>query len=175
VDYDNQICEWMDLYGDRLVNLAYTFVRDLSAAEDRVQDAFIKAYRSMYYKTEIQSPFPWLAKIVINECKSSYRKRWREIITSIIPEKQDESTEETYLILEKNQKIYEAILSLPEKYRTPIILFYFEDLSIDQVSKVLGERPNTVKSQLKRGREKLRILLKEDLYGESNKSCEAPI
>ena len=55
-----------------------------------------------------------------------------------------------------------AVLELPEKYRAPIHLFYFEDYSIEEIAALLGRRPGTVKSQLSRARALLKTALKED-------------
>jgi RNA polymerase sigma-70 factor, ECF subfamily len=86
--------EWMNSYTQRLVSLAYTYVKDWLKAEDYVQEAFIKAFNAMEQLENKGEPFPWLARIVINECKSSFRKTWREIISDFLPEMKLESTEE---------------------------------------------------------------------------------
>jgi RNA polymerase sigma-70 factor, ECF subfamily len=168
LEEERQLESWMNIYDRRLLRLAYAYVRDWSAAEDRVQDAFIKAYRSMDKLTNTENPFPWLAKIVINECKTSQkRKRWREVITGFLPEPSISSTEDTYLGKSDSEKLHDAILSLPEKYRTIIILYYFDELSIEQISEVFGAFQGTVKSRLARGRDRLRRFLKEDEQDES--------
>jgi RNA polymerase sigma-70 factor, ECF subfamily len=125
---------WMDKYTQRLVRLAYTYDKDWLRAEDHVQDAFIKAFLSMDQLENKEKPFPWLARIVINECKSSFRKSWREIITDLLPEKKQESTEESYIRSIQEEDVHNAVYGLPNKYSIPITLFYFEVLSIQQIS-----------------------------------------
>lgn len=164
---------WIEEYTQRLVRLAYTYVHDWADAEDRVQDAFIKAYHSMNKLKNTHDPFPWLARIVINECKSFFRKNWCEIITSILPERIETSTEEKYLDYINNEAIHDAVLALPNHYSTPIVLFYFEDLSLKQISEIMGINTGTVKSRLARGRQRLKKQLGEaNEYGREIKKCE---
>ncbi len=155
-----RIGQWIEQYANRLIRLAYTYTRTQSAAEDCVQDSFIKAYRSMDRFKEGSDPFPWLAKIVVNECRMSCRRTMREIVMDWLPEPGwMDSTEETYLRSENEEALYQAILELPEPMRNPIILLYFEELSIEQISDILGQKTGTVKSRLARGRERLKKMV----------------
>ena len=158
--------EWINNYTQRLVSLAHTYVKDWLKAEDYVQEAFIKAFNAMEQLENKEEPFPWLARIVINECKSSFRKGWREIISEFLPEKKQESTEDLYLRNAKEENIHKAVYGLPRHYSIPITLFYFEELSIHQISQILNLNIGTVKSRLARGRKLLRNkIIKEDGYG----------
>ncbi|QTN00315.1 sigma-70 family RNA polymerase sigma factor [Sediminibacillus dalangtanensis] len=156
--------EWIDKYTQRLVRVAYSYVKDWLKAEDNVQDALIKAYHSMDQLENKGDPFPWLARIVINECKSSFRKSWREIISDFLPEKKQESSEESYLRSVQEEEVHNAVLNLPKHYSMTITLFYFEELSIKQISNILNLSIGTVKSRLARGRELLSRQIEEDKY-----------
>jgi len=154
--------QWADLYAQRLVRLAYTYARDYGHAEDRVQDAFLKAYTLHHqFRPERGTLFSWLAKIVVNECRMAYRRRWRERVMEFLPERATESTEEMYLTHTSRQLIYQAVLNLPEFLRTPIVLHYYEDLSVEEIAFILGKPAGTVKSRLWRGRARLRHRLEE--------------
>lgn len=157
---------WMDKYTQRLVRLAYTYVKDWLKAEDQVQEAFIKAFRSMDQLQNTEEPFPWLARIVINECKSSFRKSWREVISDFLPEQKLESSEESYFRSVQEVEIHNAVYDLPKHYSLPIALFYFEELSIQEISQILNLNIGTVKSRLSRGRQLLSRKIKGDGYGE---------
>lgn len=156
---------WIDEYTHRLIRLAYTYVKDWQKAEDQVQEAYIKAFNSMDQLKHKEEPFPWLARIVINECKSSFRKSWREVITDFLPERKLESSEESYLRSVREEDVHNAVYNLPKHYSLPITLFYFEDLSIQQISQILSLKSGTVKSRLARGRELLSRKIEEDGYG----------
>jgi len=154
--------QWADLYAQRLIRLAYTYARDYGHAEDRVQDAFLKAYTMQHqYRSERGKFFAWLAKIVINECRMAYRRSWRERVMAILPERATESTEEIYLSHTSRQLVYQAVLELPEFLRTPIVLHYYEDLSVEEIAYILGIPTGTIKSRLWRGRARLRHRLEE--------------
>lgn len=156
----------MDNYTQRLVRLANTYVMDWPRAEDFVQEAFIKAFKSMEKLENKEDPFPWLARIVINECKNSFRKKsLREIISGLLPETRQESTEELYLRNIQEEYIHNAVYDLQKHYSVPITLFYFEELSIHQISQILNLNIGTVKSRLARGRKLLSNKIKEDDYG----------
>jgi RNA polymerase sigma-70 factor, ECF subfamily len=156
---------WIEKYTQRLVRLAFTYVKDWIKAEDQVQEAFIKAFNSMEQLKNKEEPFPWLAKIVINECKSSFRKSWREVISDFLPEKKQESSEESYLRSVQEEAIHNAVYELPKHYSLPITLFYFDELSIQEISQILNLKVGTVKSRLSRGRHLLSRKFKEDGYG----------
>ena len=153
---------WIDEYAQRLVRLAYTYVKDWLKAEDQVQEAFIKAFHAMDQLQNKEEPFPWLARIVINECKSSFRKSWREVISDFLPDKKQESSEDSYLRTERKEEIHNAVYDLPKHYSLPITLFYFEELSIQEISQILSLNSGTVKSRLARGRQLLAKNMKED-------------
>jgi RNA polymerase sigma-70 factor (ECF subfamily) len=154
---------WIERYSQSLVRLAYSYSQDWSMAEDHVQNSFIKAFYSMN-QLNSENPYPWLAKIVINESRAVYRKKWREYITSLIPERAVESSEESLIRKESDQYLHDLVLKLPERYSVPIILYYFDNLSVEQVAQVIGISQGTVKSRLSRGREKL----KNQLGGKSD-------
>lgn len=156
---------WIDEYTQRLVRLAYTYVKDWLKAEDQVQESFIKAFNSMDQLKNKEAPFPWLARIVINECKSSFKKSWREIISDFLPEKKQESSEESYLRSVREKEIHKAVNELPKHYSLPIALFYFEELSIQEISQILNLNTGTVKSRLSRGRKLLSRRIEEDEHG----------
>lgn len=173
--FTTQLEEWVENYTHRLVRLAYTYVRDWAAAEDRVQDAFIKAYRRKDQYDGNRDPFPWLARIVINECKMSRRRSFREIVMDLLPERKSASSEQLFLQQTDSEEVYQHVLALPEPFRTPIILYYFEDLSVEQISHVVGRSSGTIKSRLARGRDRLRACLKEGSYGETVERCQTTI
>jgi RNA polymerase sigma-70 factor (ECF subfamily) len=165
---------WSDLYAQRLVRLAYTYVRDWGSAEDRVQDAFLKAYHARHpYRAERGELFSWLAKIVINECRMTIRRSWRERVMDILPERSSKSTEELYLAQFSKQQIYQTVLELPEFVRTPIVLHYYEDLSVEEIAQIVGKPSGTIKSRLWRGRARLRQMLEEeDAHERSHQTIE---
>lgn len=87
---------WIDSYMDRLTRISYSYLHDKHHAEDCVQNAFIKAYTSMHQLSDVNNPFPWLVRIVINESKTYNRKRWREVLNIKPPDRATVSTEDVH-------------------------------------------------------------------------------
>jgi RNA polymerase sigma-70 factor (ECF subfamily) len=145
---------WIETYTKALLNLAFTHVRDWAAAEDRVQEAFIKAYRAKDTMIYIREPYSWLARIVINECISFYRKMLLETTTAYLPEQVQESAEDVYLRSEARREIHDAVQALPAQMSAPMTLFYLHDLTVARVSKILAVKAGTVRTRLLRGRQR---------------------
>lgn len=161
MDAEEELKKWIVLYAVRLVRLACTYTRNQNDAEDVVQDALIKAYRAIHQLTNQQQPFPWLARIVINECKSVYRKKRREVLTSTMPNHAIVSAEETVIRQTECDLVYEAVMNLPEKYRLPVVLFHFEELPIHHIADILKVSESAIKTRLFRARNRLAESLSE--------------
>ncbi|MFD0716639.1 RNA polymerase sigma factor [Paenibacillus sp. GCM10027626] len=161
MEREERLKAWMLQYTNRLYRLAYTLTRNKAEADDRVQDGYIKAFYAMESFDSARDPFPWLARIVINECKMAKRRSFREIVMDLLPERSVASTEEAVLRSATREEIYDVILRLPQTMRIPIVLYYFEELSVQQIAEVIGTPAGTVKSRLARGREKLNRWLEE--------------
>ncbi len=162
MDPKEQLGQWIDLYYGRLFAIAFTYVRERSAAEDRVQTAYLKAFASMARLRSEDNPFPWLARIVINECLSYRKQIGREYSTEYLPERTADSSEDVFFAKNKEKAVHDAVLSLPVKYRIPIVLFYFHDMSLAEIAHILRISTQAVKTCLHRGRQRLQNLLKED-------------
>ncbi|MFD2615061.1 RNA polymerase sigma factor [Paenibacillus gansuensis] len=158
---DDLIQQWIELYYDRLTYIAYTYLHDRSAAEDSVQEALVKAYVSQRDLNDPSRPYPWLVRIVIHECLNRLRKQRRELPSEILPEQGGASTEDVYMTRSRNREVYSAVMSLQEKFRTPVLLYYFEELSVKEIAFALNMGQGAVKTRLLRGRAQLREKLEE--------------
>ena len=153
-------------YGNELVRLAYSYVKDAELAKDMVQNTFVKCYKnldSFRYEAQIKT---WLYRITINECKD-YLKSWNykmvqvkgfihETARSILP-----PTEKTVIEKYDNKKLEDIIFSLPKIYREVVYLYYYDSLVVSEISEVLNIPENTVKTRLRRAKQKLHIEIKE--------------
>jgi RNA polymerase sigma-70 factor (ECF subfamily) len=148
--------QWIQQYYDRLTYVAFTYVRDQSRAEDLVQQTFMNAYLSTHRLKDPTRPFPWLVRIVINQCLNATRNNRREQPMEFVPEQRSMSTEDIYMQQSRDKEVYTAIMSLPVKFRTPIILYYFEELSIREIADALKLSEGAVKTRLSRGRDQLK-------------------
>ena len=153
-------------YGNELVRLAFSYVKDTESAKDMVQNTFIKCYKnldSFRFDAQIKT---WLYRITINECKD-YLKSWNykmvqvksfinETAKSILP-----STEKTVIDKYNNEEIKDTIFSLPKVYREVIYLYYYDSLKTEEIAKVLDIPVNTVKTRLRRAKQRLEPMIRE--------------
>jgi len=153
-------------YGNELVRLAFSYVKDAEIAKVMVQNTFIKCYKnldSFRFDAQIKT---WLYRITINECKD-YLKSWNykmvhvksfinETAKSILP-----STEKTVLDKYNNEEIKDTIFSLPKVYREVVYLYYYDSLTTDEIANVLDVSVNTVKTRLRRAKQRLESMIKE--------------
>ena len=144
-------------YADRMFAAAFSVCRNRMDADDAVQDALIR-YHSLRQDFESEAHLKaWLLRVVINRAKdisSSFWRRNRVSWEEYMSELEFEAPEDT--------RLFEAVMRLPDKYRTVIHLFYYEDYSVREIAGILRTREGTVKSQLSRGRELLKTMLKEE-------------
>ncbi len=143
----------IEKYFDMVYHLALSQTKDKSHADDVVQEVFlrfIKADKTFENEEHVKA---WLIRVTINCSKNVFNNSWFKKIEPLNEDIVFETKEES--------DIYYAVAELPMKYRTVIHLFYYEDLSIEQIAQYLKTKQSTVKSQLHRGRELLKSKLKE--------------
>ncbi|HEU5139218.1 MAG TPA: sigma-70 family RNA polymerase sigma factor [Bacillales bacterium] len=156
----------VEQYGKAMMNFAYTYLKDWSAAEDVVQDALIKIYDRLETFEERSAVKTWLYSITANQCKDYLRKSYvRKVLPTGLREHRMRSREglpeEQLAQKDSTEQLAGQIFSLPVKYREMIVLYYYEDLSTNEISDLLNVNVSTVKSRLQRAREKLKSVLKE--------------
>ena len=92
----------------------------------------------------------------------------------MLPEKEvvSVSSEDEFLKMEADERLFALVLKLPEPYRISIVLYYFEELSVRKIAAILGKSEGTIKSRLSRGRHRLGKVWKErDTYGTAPQNC----
>lgn len=146
--------ELVQKYFDMVYKIALSRTGNVQYAEDTVQETFLRFLRTeKEFETE-EHVKAWLIKVTINCSKNIFLSSWHKKTTPL--------TENISFDSPEKSEVYYATLALPQKYRTVIHLFYYEDMSVKQIADMLGTKESTIKSQLHRGRE----LLKENLKGE---------
>lgn len=170
-DKDRLLETFMIEYGDELVRLAYTYVRDKETAKDLIQNTFIKCYEHVERFRYDASVKTWLYRIAINECKD-YLKSWhyRKIKAVQTVEEMSKSlvltTEKAVVEKTNNEQLKMLVDDLPRSYREVILLYYYHSLSIKEIVEATGLKENTVKTRLRRARQRLKLKVKEaEIYG----------
>jgi RNA polymerase sigma factor (sigma-70 family) len=169
-DKDNLLESIMDEYGERLTKLSYHYLHDWGKAQEVVQDVFVTCYKHLDEYDEINSYKSWIYRVTINRCKDKLRSSLlkRFIFNNDLLKNMDSmepNPEEKVLKDREDEFLSKCVLSLPVKYREVIILFYYEEMSINEISSLLDVKQNTIKTRLKRSRDLLKNLLES---GENN-------
>ncbi len=148
-------------YGEMLYRIAFVFVGNPDDTEDILQEVFVTLlYNSPEFKTK-EHEKAWLIRVTHNKCinflKSASRKTLH--IDEFYLPTYSENHEEKIDIVKK-------ILSLPPKYKSTVILYYYNDYSVPEIARILKISKSAVKMRLKRGREILKIELEDYNYEE---------
>jgi len=164
----------VEKYQQPITNLIARTLNDPVEAEDLAQNVFIQVYRSAHRYQAVAKFSTWLYTIARNLCLNEIRRRARhpaepldpgmpadeEHLQRQIPDVQTQAPPEALLRVELEQKVQQALASLPENQRLSILLYQEEDLSYDEISQVLGCSLSATKSLIHRGRETLKEMLK---------------
>jgi RNA polymerase sigma-70 factor (sigma-E family) len=143
----------------RLVSLARFFVDDRTAAEDLVQEAFIRLSRSAHRIRDPQRATAYLRSIVVNLARD-HNRRGLVSLRHRPPAVTDEpSAEETAAARESRSEVVQALRQLPHRQRDCLVLRYYLDLPVDEVATTLGISPNSVKTHVQRGMRALASIL----------------
>lgn len=158
----NQYCDGMYIVAKR-------FVKDSFEAEDVVQEAFIKAFSKLHqYKAEVTFG-SWLKRIVINKCIDSLKskRQFMQELDEVHLKVVDISYENEWFVDDAItlEDVKKAISNLPEKYKYVVMLFLIEGYDHQEIAQILNITEVASRTQLSRGKVKLRDLLKQEQNG----------
>ena len=150
----NRPVDWEALVSqteNRLYRAALSLLGDPQEAEDAVQDAFVRYLERA--PEELENPGAWLMRVLVNNCKSRLPLAWRRVgpLPDTLPAPAMEERE-----------VLEELFALPPADRAVLHLYYYEGYTTDEIARITGQRPGTVRTRLSRAREKLRRLLTEE-------------
>lgn len=154
VSISQQAAQILDTYGDTILRYAYSYLHNQSDTEEVLQDTLIQFLKTRPVFESDEHEKAWLLRVAGNLCKN--RLKYNSLRQT------DELREE--LIAEQREDlsfIWDAVQALPVQYREVIHLFYREGYSTREISQILGRKEATIRSDLSRGRGKLKELLKE--------------
>jgi RNA polymerase sigma-70 factor (ECF subfamily) len=152
---DEEFVLFMKKYKFNMFRLAKSVLHNDADAEDAVGETILKAFQNLRSLRSIESMKPWIMKILFNESCSMARRMSRMDLVEDM-EKHAGSTSD-----ERNE-LWTFVAALEEEYRSVVILFYYEDMSIRDICEVLGLPSGTVKARLSRARKKLKSILENE-------------
>ena len=145
----------LEKYGNAILRTAYSYLHNMEDAEDILQDTLIQYLKSDSDYNDESHEKAWLLRVAINLSKNKIKynklRETDELMEGLVSEEKEELS-----------FVWEAVKSLPEKYAEVVHLYYQEGYSTVDISAILERKESTVRSDLKRAREKLKIILKEE-------------
>lgn len=161
---EKEIERLIDNYGNDVLRIGYIYLKDKSLAEDIFQDVFVKVYKNFNKFKGKSSEKTWIITITINTCKDMLRSSWLKRIISIedsygseISAVTDDNLENTVIEKIEYEGLTDKVMKLPNKYKEIILLYYYEELSTSEISKILKIPEGTVRSRLYNARKLLKF------------------
>ncbi|MBQ8315068.1 MAG: RNA polymerase sigma factor [Lachnospiraceae bacterium] len=135
----------METYGTMLFRLCFVSLGNADDAEDAVQETLIKYVQKQPVFESAEHEKAWLIAVATNKCRDLLRFRTRHPVTDIEEIKE-------YQAEPADSGILEALMTLPEKFRTVLTLFYVEEYSVKEIADIIGKTTSAVKMRLQKGR-----------------------
>lgn len=157
---EERLCSLMERYEKSLLRMCCVYLRDTSAAEDAVQESFLRAYRSMDDFRGESSEKTWLYSIAMNVCRDMRRAAWYRYVDKRIDF--DRLPQAVAPVSEVSIALMTEVMRLPRKNMEAVWLYYYENLNLREVGALLGVTPAAVGYRLDKAKKLLRRALKGD-------------
>lgn len=139
-------------YKDTVFRISLSYLGNTYDADDVVQEVFMKLYiTTKHFATDDHVRY-WLIRVTINTCKNLLRSSWKTKNVAL-----DQVTEPIAAFEQSEQEdLYQAVMELPEKYRTVLYLYYYEELPTKEIARLLKITVSSVTTRLSRARDQLK-------------------
>lgn len=159
--YENCI----EQYSDLILRIAVNYCKNMEDAKDIVQDVFLKLLKSDKNFSDEEHIKHWLIRVTVNTCKnylsSGFVKRTLCMPEEQLHEAMDPIGQQFYHEDERGERVFLAVKNLPDKLRIVVMLYYYEDYTVSEISSILKKSESVILTRLHRARKKL----KEELKG----------
>lgn len=161
-DRDQRLIQLVNQYQGLLLRMCFISLRDMELAKDATQDTFLKAYRSLDAFRGECSEKTWLLRIAVNTCRDMQRSAWfrhhdRRITPEDLPQAIRPPDDDDDL------DVLCHVMRLPPKLKEAVLLYYWQNMNVNEIAQTLGVTHSTVSARLKRAREKLHDVLERRL------------
>lgn len=150
----------VDRYADMVYRLALSQMKNQADADDLFQEVFIRLVKHIDELNSWEHVKAWLITVTCNCAKKHFERYWNKNVSYL---EDEEIAEEANYEIPEEHPVRRAVSRLPEKYRLIIHLFYFEELSIKEISQITEQKETTVKTQMFRAREMLKQIMEGDV------------
>ena len=151
--------QWLEQYGSGILRTCYVYLKDAALAQDAMQDTFVKAWQKMdtFEGRGGASPKTWLTHIAVNVCRDYRRSRWFKWVDM------RKSIEEMPVAVRQatleERELFESVMALPDKYREAVLLYYYQELTLEETAQVMNMSRSTVHHRLQKARQMLKLSL----------------
>ena len=166
-DVEALVVRLFEQEGRSLVRLVRLFVDDRNAAEDLVQEGFIRLARNAHRIKDDAKAASYLRSIVLNLARDNNRRGLVSLRHHLPTDDRRASTEDVIVLRDDQQKVIDALRDLPHRQRDCLVLRYYQELGIEDVAATLGISPNSVKTHLKRAMVAMERRLADDAAEEA--------
>ena len=146
----NWFCDNIKNLENGMYRLSYSILKNEEDAKDAVQEAIYNAYKKLETLKDKRKFKSWIYKIVTNTSFEILRNKKNYI------DIEQENIAAEKIDIDTNLTLWKAVQGLEQPYRTTITLFYYEDMSIKEISEITGSKVDAIKKQLSRGRDKIK-------------------
>jgi RNA polymerase sigma factor (sigma-70 family) len=153
VSFDDFFCREFN----NVVRQVFYVLGEGDSAIEVAQEAFIRLYQKWPKVSRYEVPFAWVRKVAIRIAVKNRLRRYRELSVDELPEVPSESIPDSSYF-----DVRRAVMELPRAQKAAVMLYYFEDLPLEDVAQVIGCRKGTVKTHLARARTHLASVLKDN-------------
>lgn len=143
-------------YKDMIFRIAWNYFGNPFDAEDMVQETLMKLYTANPAFESEEHAKHWLIRVTLNLCKNTVRSPWRRRTVSL-----EEASDLVSFDKPEQSELFQSVMGLPEKYRTVLYLFYYEDLPVREIAQLLRVKESAVTTRLSRARQMLKSELME--------------
>lgn len=144
---------------DTVYRVALNILKNPEDSKDCMQNVFLRYFKHQHTFKSEEHIKAWLIRVTVNESKRILKLNSKNKSVPL-----EEIANVLFYENSEDKSIFTEIMSLDEKYRTAILLYYYEGYDIKEVAKILRRNPATVRTQLSRARELLKTKIKEDFY-----------
>lgn len=143
-------------YKDMVFRVALNYFGNPYDADDMVQETLMKLYTTNTVFDSEDHIRHWLIRVTLNLCKNTVRSPWRRRTVAL-----EAAADAITFDRPEQSELFQAVMALPEKYRTPLYLFYYEELPVRDVARLLRISETAVTTRLSRARQMLKSELTE--------------
>jgi len=149
---DEEFARVVSKYSNILFKISYSYTKSITDSEDIVQNTFIKLYGTRKIFESDDHLKNWLIRVAINQSLNEIKRKKKEVLIN----SEYINISDTLGAAEKNEEIRKCVMSLKDNYKNVIILFYYDNCNIREISSILKMSESNVKVTLNRARKKLK-------------------